>query len=191
MKKHKLRTALCVILVGTVLAAFVAIATETGSQTTAQPGSQGDPLVTLSYLNETFFKQIMDSLGEKIGTRNDTLLSDLEEKINQTERDILTELGGSFGDETGGTAVSFTCVTLAPGQILYGGVGCEVILRSGSAICVSEGNSTPGLLDTTDASSINHNSALKENHLYIMPELRGIFAESEIVVLIRGEYMIG
>ena len=43
MKKKSMRTAACVMLVGTVLAAFMAIATEVGSQQ--------DPLVTLSYLN--------------------------------------------------------------------------------------------------------------------------------------------
>ena len=186
MKKHKLRTALCVILVVTVLAAFAAIATEVGNQA----GSEGDPLVTLSYLNECFFVQIMDSVDEKLVTRNATLVGELESKILQTKREILTELGSSYGDETGGNAVSFTTVVLSAGQTLYGGAGCEVILRSGNATCVSDGKSVPGLVDTTDATSINHGSALVENHLYMMTDQRGVFAATDIVVLVRGEYII-
>ena len=50
-QKRRLRTAACVLLAGTVLAAFVALA--------ADAGSQGDPLVTLSYLNDTFLGQIL------------------------------------------------------------------------------------------------------------------------------------
>lgn len=187
MKKNKLRTAACVLLVATVLTAFVAIATEVGSQA----GSQTDPLVTLSYLNETFLGQILASVDEKLAARNETLTWEIEEEINQTKRDILTELGSSYGDENGGTAVSFTTVTLTAGQTLYGGAGCEVILRSGSATCVSENKSVPGLVDTTDSTTINHGSALLVNHLYMMTDQRGVFAESDIVVLVRGEYAIG
>lgn len=182
MKKHKLRIAVCIMLVGTVLAAFVGIA--------AEVGSQGDPLVTLSYLNEVFLKQILDDVDEKLVARNELLTAELMERINETKRDILVELGSSYGDESGGVAVSFAAVTLAPGQTLYGGAGCEVLLRSGSATCVSEGMSVPGLVDTTDGSTINHGTALKENHLYMMTDQRGVLAAVETVVLVRGEYMI-
>ena len=36
----------------------------------AEPGSDQDPLVTLSYLNETFMKSIMDQVDQKIAARN-------------------------------------------------------------------------------------------------------------------------
>lgn len=185
MKKHKLRTAACVMLVGTVLAAFVAIAAEIGA------GSESDPLVTLSYLNETFLQQILDEVDEKLTNRNALLTTELEEEISQTKRDILIELGSSYGDETGGVAVSFTAVTLSRGQILYGAAGCEVLLRSGDAVCISDGMSVPGLVDTTDAVTINHGVALVANHLYMMTEQRGVQATSDtVVLLIRGEYTI-
>ena len=63
MKRRKLRTALCVMLVGTVLAAFVAIA--------AEAGSQGDPLVPLSYLNDTFLGQFLGKVDTKIAERDE------------------------------------------------------------------------------------------------------------------------
>ena len=183
MKKKSLRVALCVMLVGTVLAAFVAVA--------ADVGSQGDPLITLSYLNETFLGQILTKVDEKLATRNTALKTELESKIIETERELLLQLGGSVGDETGGTAVSFTAVNLTAGQTLYGGAGCEVMLRSGNATCFSEGKSTPGLVDTTDGKTINHGTALVQNHLYMMPDTRGVTASSDALVLVRGDYTIG
>ena len=182
MKKKTLRTGVCAALVCLVLAAFVAIANEVGSQ--------GDPLVTLSYLNETFLQQIMDGVDEKLAKRSETLSEKIMKQISDAKWDILIELGSSYGDETGGMAISFTAVTLSPGQTLYGGAGCEVLLRSGSAVCISEGKSVPGLVDTTDGTSINHGSALVQNHLYMMTDQRGVQAQEEIVLLVRGEYTI-
>ena len=183
MKKKKLRTVVCVMLVGTVLAAFAAIA--------AEVGSQGDPLVTLSYLNETFMGQILDKVDEKLLERNAQLKSELEETISRTERDIMLQLGGSVGGTEGGTAVSFTAVTLAPGQTLYGDAGCEVMLRSGSACCYVPELSSPGLVDSTDGTTLEHGAALVTNHLYMMIDRRGISAGSDVVLLVRGDYMIG
>ena len=182
MKKFKLRTAACVLLVGTVLAAFVAIASEVGSQ--------GDPLVTLSYLNEVFLTQIMDGVDVKLAERSEVITEQFMEQIKAAKREILAELGSSYGDESGGTAISFVAVTLSEGQTLYGDAGCEVLLRSGSASCVSEGKSVPGLVDTTDGTSVNHGSVLVQNHLYMMTDQRGVLAQEEVVLLVRGDYTI-
>ena len=183
MKKKNLRTAACVMLVGTVLAAFVAIASEVGSQ--------GDPLVTLSYLNETFMNQILTKVDEKLVGRNMLLKAELEQQISKTERDLLLQLGGSVGGSTGGTAVSFTAVTLAGGQILFGDAGCEVMLRSGSATCYAENLSGSGLVDSTDGKVVGHGTALTVNHLYMMTDRRGVAAAGDVVLLVRGDYMIG
>ena len=72
MKRRKLRTALCVLLAGTVLAAFVAIA--------AEAGSQGDPLVTLSYLNDTFLGQLLGKVDSKLTQRDQALRQELEQQ---------------------------------------------------------------------------------------------------------------
>ena len=95
----------------------------------AEPGSGNDPLVTLSYLNETFMDSIMQKVDQKIAARNSQ---------------IAQQLGGQTSS-TSGTAASFTVVTLSSGQILTGDIGCEVMLRVGSAVCVSP--SSPGLID--------------------------------------------
>lgn len=181
MKKRKLRTALCVMLVGTVLAAFVAIA--------AEAGSQGDPLVTLSYLNDTFLGQLLGKVDSKIGEQNQTIRQELEQRIDQAEQEILGQVTGT--GTVSGTTASYHEVTVSDGQTLYGSAGCEVMLRSGSASCVSEGKSTPGLVDISGGGTINHGSALKENHLYTMTADRGVKASGAVTLLVRGSYTIG
>ena len=129
----------------------------------AEAGSSDDPLVTLSYLNETF----MDSI---IAARN-------------------AQLGISAG--SGASAASnFTVVTLTSGQVLTGDIGCEVMLRVGTAVCVSP--SSPGLIDETAATALNNGSALVQNHLYMMTiEGRGVRATAGTTkLLVRGSYTV-
>lgn len=183
MKKKNLRTTFCLLLAGSVLAAFVAIA--------ADVGSQGDPLVTLSYLNETFLGQLLERVDEKLAGREAALTQELEQQIQQTQRELLSQLGGNSSDSTGGAAVYFIEVNLTSGQTLWGCAGCEVMLRAGSAVCLVADGTVPGLIDSTSGGSINNGTALVKDHLYMMPAQRGITAQEDVTLLVRGEYLIG
>ena len=140
----------------------------------AESGSGNDPLVTLSYLNETFMDSIMQKVDQKIAARNSQ---------------IAQQLGGQTSS-TSGTAASFTVVTLSSGQILTGDIGCEVMLRVGSAVCVSP--SSPGLIDESSAATLNNGGALVQNHLYMMTiEGRGVKATAATTkLLVRGSYTV-
>ena len=139
----------------------------------ADPGSEKDPLVTLSYLKETFFDSIMKEVDEKIDQRNEQIA----QKVSGTE-------GSSSMADT------FAVVTMVDGQVLSGGIGCEVMLRVGSAVCSSPEN--PGLIDQTDASILNNGGSLVKNHLYMMTiEGRGVKATAATTkLLVRGGYSI-
>ncbi len=141
----------------------------------AEAGSTGDPLVTLSYLNETFLGNILFAVDQKIAARNSQ---------------IVQQLGGSVSTGGTSTASTFTVVTLSNGQILTGQIGCEVMLRVGSAVCVS--SSAPGLIDETAASTLNNGGGLVQNHLYMMTiENRGVKATAATTkLLVRGSYTI-
>lgn len=144
-------TALCAALMTTAFA--------------AEAGSPQDPLVTLSYLNETFMNTIMARVDEKIAARG--------------------------GQSTGGeSAADFTVVTLASGQTLTGDIGCEVMLRVGSAVCAAP--SAPGLIDETAGTTLNDGGALVQNHLYMMTiENRAVRAAAATTkLLVRGSYTI-
>lgn len=171
MKRHGLRTAACVLLVGTVLAAFVAIA--------ADVGSQGDPLVTLSYLNETFLGQLLDKVDEKLAARDEALRRELAEELGQ---------GGIIAPD-GGTSAGYIEVTLEAGETLWGSAGTEILFRGGSAVCMADG--APGLVDATDGGSIGNGDALKKDHLYAMTTDRGVAASNQVTLLVRGQYTIG
>ena len=145
----------------------------TGASVAASVGSSKDPLITLSYLEDVFLEEVLDRVDEKIEARNEALADEL-------------------GSGSGGTgADTFTVVTLSRGQTLTGDIGCEVMLRVGTAACVSP--SSPGLIDESAASTLNNGGALAANHLYMMTiEGRGVQATSDTVkVLVRGSYIIG
>lgn len=155
--------ALCGILMTTALA--------------AEAGSAQDPLVTLSYLNETFMNNIMARVDEKISARNAQLAQ---------------QTGGQFSGSGGGSAAAaFTVVTLTSGQTLTGDIGCEVMLRVGSAVCVTP--SVPGLIDETTGGTLNNGGSLAQNHLYMMTiENRAVRATAATTkLLVRGSYTFG
>ena len=157
MNRKKIRTTLCALL---ALAGLTAIA----STASGGAGSQADPLVTLSYLTETFTGQVMERVDERIVQRNAALSA---------------ELGGAYA-----------AVTLSAGQTLSGEAGCELLLRSGSAVCVADSAGVPGMVDATSGGSVNGGGALQANHLYLMPAPAGVRASSEAAVLVRGGYSV-
>ena len=136
-------------------------------------GSSDDPLVTLSYLNSKFLPELLGKVDEKIAARDKQLTDRLA------------------GQGQPGNGESFTVVTLSNGQTLYGSVGCEVMLRVGSAVCVA--STTPGLIDTTSGGTLDNGTALVKNHLYMMTiSERGVRATAGTTkLLVRGGYTVG
>lgn len=169
MKKWKIAAAaLCVCVLFT--AAYAA---------NANPGGQGDPLVTLSYLNGTFTTQVKAMVDQTVSER--------KAEIEQSLKNILAGNGGT-GTASGGGV--FTVVTLTQGQSLVGDVGCEVMLRVGTASCGSE--DSVGLIDTTAGSVLGNGQALAANHLYMVTiSTRRVTATAPTVkVLARGPYSV-
>ena len=154
-------------------------------------GSETDPLVTLSYLNDTFMAQLLGKVDEKLTARDKELSDKLAAQMRQDTQALANRYGGSVG--TGGgsdNASTFVVVTLSDGQTLYGDIGCEVMLRVGTATCVSP--SSPGLIDETDATTLGSGGRLVQNHLYMMTiDERGVKATAATVkLLVRGGYTV-
>ena len=146
-------------------------------------GTADDPLVSLSYLQQTFLGQVMADVDAMLVQRDAELTAELDAKI---------EAAAQNQKETpeGITNRTFAVVTMSKGQMLMGEIGCEVMLRVGTAACVSSSN--PGLIDQTDASILNDGGELVKNHLYMMTiEGRGVKATANTVkVLVRGTYTL-
>lgn len=185
MKKNSILTRLITLL----LAAFTVL---TVTVMAAGVGSSDDPLVTLSYLNETFLPQVMKSVDEKIAARNTEMSNKLSTQIKSDAAAFERKYGSTAAGtgETSGTVDSFVIVTLSKGQILYGDIGCETMLRVGSAVCVA--NSSPGLINETTAGTIYNGDALAKNNLYMITVTeRGVKATADNTkILVRGTYSV-
>ena len=180
-KKNKRAITLgAAVLAGLCLLAGIALA--------AGEGSQNDPLITLSYLNQTATDQILDQVDQRAAQHQDELREALELVIQDYTEQMDEALNSMEGGEE--HAASYTVVTLKKDQQLKMEIGCEVMLRVGTASCVSPGS--PGLIDTTDAGTLNNGGALVVNHLYMATIAgRAIKATAATTkVLVRGSYTI-
>lgn len=176
--------ALSLLLVSFVLLTLTVAAT-------GGAGSKEDPLVTLSYLNVNFLPEVLAQADARVVERNDALSTQLSEQI-AAEKAALEKKYAAASKEgaLADTVDSFVVVTMSRDQVLYGEIGCEVMLRVGTAVCVSP--SSPGLIDSTDATTLDSGKSLVKNHLYMMTiDERGVKATADTVkVLVRGTYEV-
>jgi len=151
-------------------------------------GTKTDPLVTLSYIDQTVTKSINSALDSAIETAKTSLTADFDAKIEAFTKALEGQTGGSG---SGGTADTFVLVTLTNGQTLTCPVGSELLLRIGTA--VTYGPNSPRLVDETDGASISAaGTALTTNHMYLVTIANnGVKATSATVkILVRGAYTI-
>ncbi len=197
------------ILIALSLTGYAAIA--------AEYGGEDDPLVSLSYINDVLSPQVMGEvdtmleekqteLEDEIDTKIADAIEDLEDKIAEYEQvvedgGISDELIDSIADRvieqidsgsvgTGSAqAPKWEVLTLSAGQTLTAEVGCEVLLRIGSATAVA--SSSPGLINLTDATILENGGALATNNLYIVTIAgRGLTTSAGCTILVSGSYTL-
>ena len=127
-------------------------------------GTKDDPLITKSYLDEV----LQPELEQRFET-------ELENAISAVE----SEKSGDF-----------VVITLYKGQTVTCGVGCEVMLRIGSA--EAKGVDYPVLVDTTKGESVASGTSMVTNHLYMVTIAgNGFKAKADNTkLLIKGVYTI-
>lgn len=146
----------CAALVTAVIAGAAIAA---GSQ-----GSQDDPLVTLSYLNEVAVPEIMKQVDEKIAKS----IEELEARLREE-----------------GSSAAFRTVEVKKGQTVALSAGCQVLVRSGSV------NSTDALVDLTTGETWRADGSLRENHLYIATgDKQTLTAAGAAVLMVQGSLEI-
>ena len=164
--------------------ALTAVLLGTGAALAAG-GDQNDPLVTLSYLNQTAIPQIVKQVEEKTALR--------QQELERSFAQLLEQYGqtGTPGGTPGGSGVGYTLVTMTNGQTMSLNVGCEVLLRVGTATVRSDGS--PALIDLTSGGTVNSGASLTKNHLYMSTiEGRSLTAGANTVkLLVRGGYSVG
>lgn len=192
------------LLATLVFAGFLALA--------AEYGTQDDPLVSLSYINNVLAPETLQKVDEIIEQKTQEFSKSIDDKIASYRNEVDGKLSESLDinaseivDEAFIAAVAekvvekvpasnksgggFNLIKLSSGKTLTAKVGCELLLRIGNAVCVASGS--PGLIDMTTGGDLKNAAPLEKNHLYLCTiDGRGIKANSDITILIRGEYTV-
>lgn len=127
-------------------------------------GSKDDPLITKSYLDKVLQPQL--------------------------EADFKEEMDAALDSVESAQSGDFVVITLTNGQTVTCGVGCEVMLRIGTA--TAQGADYPVLVDTTTGESVASGSAMKANHLYMVTIAGNGFKATAgtTKLLIKGNYTV-
>ncbi len=188
MKKNK-------IIKGLILSAI----TSTILLTTVYAGTAGssdDPIVTKSYVDSQI-NTIMDIIsnsnsGNTGSNTGSNSLSDADKKeIVEEVVAILNAQGGNTGTGSVTEEQSYVPVELQKGQIMLGGEGTEIIIRSG--IAQAYVTTENGIVNATTGQDIANGQTVNKNNILIIPreDGRGIRAVSDSTwVLVKGSYTI-
>lgn len=154
MKKNRFKIRAVAALLGICLMFTVVL---------ADPGTEGDPLISKSYIDDV-----------------------LMPKIEQYVESRIAGLGSGGGGK--GEAASFAVVEASAGDEIICSAGTELILRMGSATVIA--TEKGGIADTTAGYDLAHGTPMPSNHLLIVPvsDGRGIKANNDIIVMIKGGY---
>lgn len=129
------------------------------------PGSESDPLISKSYIDEVLLPKIYSYIDKAL------------EGISQAQGDSIT-------------TETFEVVSIKAGGTIIGNKGCEMILRMGSAVAIT--SIRGGLADVTGGVDIQSDSAIPPNHLLIVPldDGRGMKATADTLIMVKGGYRI-
>ena len=177
MKKLNKRRTLPLILAATLMLG-------TGASLAAV-GDENDPLISLSYLQKIVLPDILTQVETNTKQQQEQLSAELAAQIDQYKTDMQALVSSS---STGND--SYTLVTLSAGQTMYLDVGCEMMLRVGTATVNSA--TSPALIDITTGDTINNGTSLIKNHLYMstIPDRTLIPSSDTVKLLVRGGYSI-
>ncbi len=182
-KKYMLAAVLSLVLASGILAQ--------GMAASIQPGSTSDPLVSKSYVDDRI-NQLLSMIGggsQPVITQTPTVGSISGTATDEIVTDVMAQIKFLYGDKIG-TQAAFVPVNATKGQILLGGEGAEIILRSGKAVGFCNG--TDGVVDTTDGAEIFNGAEIKANHLIIVPRSdgRGAAITEDAWFIVKGSYSI-
>ena len=134
----------------------------------AEPGGSDDPLISKSYIENVLMPTIKQYVESRIAEAG---------------------LGTGNGSDSG-SAQTFKVVELKKDQTAIASAGTEMILRMGSATVIATAKG--GLADTTAGFDLADGVDMPANHLLIVPvaDGRGIKANNDVIVMIKGGYTI-
>ena len=153
------------IVYSTVLVFLLIFAVLTANIVTAEPGGDDDPIISLSYIQETVIPELKAYVDAKIAS-----------------------IGGNSGSSSKGSV--FEVVEINQGQKLIADAGTELILRMGKGTIIA--TEKGGIADTTAGYDLPNLTEMPSNHLLIVPlaDGRGFVAQTNVIVMVKGGYSI-
>lgn len=192
MVKGKSRKTGIIILFAVVLVLSAVIFSAADGLT---PGSEQDPIVTQSYVEQKSeqLKYYIDSLIAKANNDNTAQAQEIaalkaELAIKDQEIAKLTEAVNKASESAAG---KFQVVEMKKNQILIAGEGAEIIPRSGKFSAIYGANG--GLSDITSAKDLKNAEPVVMNHMLIASrgDGRGLKALADkSFLIIKGTYTL-
>lgn len=146
-----------------ICAAVAMLSAGVGAYAATNLGSESDPLVALSYLDQVLEPELSESYEQQTHEK----LAALEARLASEDESI------------------FRAVTLAAGKTLTCDAGCEILVRAG------DGYVTGAMLDVTAGESMAKNAGLSAHHLYLAVEDNAaVTAVADTTLMVRGGYTI-
>ena len=142
-----------------VLALFFALTVLAGV-VFAAGGDSSDPLISLSYLQDTFRDKVDRSVDNKLDSSDKAAYAQAESALRAAISAAEANVGGNVAD-------TFTERRLKQGDILSGATGLQVIVLAGN---VTAQFSSGAVVDVTAGSEIQSGAALTANHRYLVAE---------------------
>lgn len=125
-----------------LLLAVAVLAGGLGAYAAGTAGTQGDPLISMSYLDDVLAPSIRSAYTSRI-----------ESEARELEESVQNSLADAAG--------AFEAVSLAAGEGTPCPAGTQLLFRSGTAAA------TAALTDLTTGETLAAGSALAANHLYL------------------------
>lgn len=155
----------------------------------AAGGSEQDPVVTKSYLDEVFVPKLLKTAQETIDKRFNTLLDTITRRISDSSSPsgilfLLMKAGGyklSYGSRSGR-------YTVPQGMYVGGGLGTMFTPQgSGFSAYITDNGA---MADITDGTECISGQALTANHTYIIASVGGaaVLAKSQSDLTVDGPY---
>ncbi len=179
----KLKVVSTVLIVAILALGFLALAVEYGTQS--------DPLVSLSYINDVLKPELLSEV-DKASDDVSSAISAYEGRVDKKVDEVTDRMSAEITDSDLAAIAAqvptaqkqnapFTTLDLTAGKSITLKSGCELLsrgdlsLKSGNLIDVTAGEET---------------SAIKANHLYTAIDTATVTAKGKVTVFVRGDYIL-
>ncbi len=164
----------------------------------AAPGSESDPLITLSYLEgklAQFSAQIDDKVADSVDTKLAAAVEDIKQQMPEPQTEapevVPQTEAPQVAPQTAAPQV-FEVYTFKAGEIILFGDSTEFIVRRGSALVIDPlDNRIP---DLTDGRDIAGNTVIPLNHHMLNPVKDGrgiqVLEGNDFWIMIKGPFEV-